>query len=213
VPAKNLVCGPVDKIFTRIGASDDLSSGRSTFMVEMTETANILHNATAKSLILMDEIGRGTSTFDGLSLAWACADHLAKETKAFTLFATHYFELTTLADEQKTIHNVHLDAMEHGEKIIFLHAVKDGPASQSYGLQVASLAGVPKQVIDKAKAKLQHLEEHAYSEQQVAVGVNQFDLFSANEVHPAVTMLEESKPDDLTPRQALELLYKLKGLI
>jgi DNA mismatch repair protein MutS len=213
VPAKNLVCGPVDKIFTRIGASDDLSSGRSTFMVEMTETANILHNATAKSLILMDEIGRGTSTFDGLSLAWACADHLAKETKAFTLFATHYFELTTLADEQKTIHNVHLDAMEHGDKIIFLHAVKDGPASQSYGLQVASLAGVPKQVIDKAKAKLQHLEKHAYSEQQVAVGVNQFDLFSANEVHPAVTMLEESKPDDLSPRQALELLYKLKGLI
>lgn len=213
VPAKNLVCGPVDKIFTRIGASDDLSSGRSTFMVEMTETANILHNATAKSLILMDEIGRGTSTFDGLSLAWACADHLAKETKAFTLFATHYFELTTLADEQKTIHNVHLDAMEHGDKIIFLHAVKDGPASQSYGLQVASLAGVPKQVIDKAKAKLRHLEEHAYSEQQVAVGVNQFDLFSANEVHPAVTMLEESKPDDLSPRQALELLYKLKGLI
>ncbi|MDD1639995.1 MAG: DNA mismatch repair protein MutS, partial [Methylococcaceae bacterium] len=134
VPAKTLTCGPVDKIFTRIGASDDLASGRSTFMVEMSETANILHNATSKSLILMDEIGRGTSTFDGLSLAWACADHLAKETKAFTLFATHYFELTTLADEQKTIHNVHLDAMEHGDKIIFLHAVKDGPANQSYGL-------------------------------------------------------------------------------
>jgi DNA mismatch repair protein MutS len=213
VPAKNLECGPVDKIFTRIGASDDLSSGRSTFMVEMTETANILHNATAKSLILMDEIGRGTSTFDGLSLAWACADHLAKETKAFTLFATHYFELTTLADEQKTIHNVHLDAMEHGDKIIFLHAVKEGPASQSYGLQVASLAGVPKSVIDKAKAKLRHLEEHAYSEQQVAVGVNQLDLFSINEAHPAVTLLEELKPDDLSPRKALELLYKLKDLV
>ncbi|PPD33349.1 MAG: DNA mismatch repair protein MutS, partial [Methylomonas sp.] len=125
VPAKSLSCGPIDKIFTRIGASDDLASGRSTFMVEMSETANILHNATSKSLILMDEIGRGTSTFDGLSLAWACADFLAKETKAFTLFATHYFELTTLADEQKTIHNVHLDAMEHGDRIIFLHAVKD----------------------------------------------------------------------------------------
>ena len=213
VPAKKLTCGPVDKIFTRIGASDDLASGRSTFMVEMSETANILHNATSKSLILMDEIGRGTSTFDGLSLAWACADHLAKETKAFTLFATHYFELTTLADEQKTIHNVHLDAMEHGDKIIFLHAVKDGPANQSYGLQVAALAGVPRSVIDKAKTKLRHLEDHAYSEQQTATGVNQLDLFSAKECHPAVTLLEELKPDDLSPRQALELLYKLKGLV
>ena len=153
VPAKNLVCGPIDKIFTRIGASDDLASGRSTFMVEMSETANILHNATVNSLVLMDEIGRGTSTFDGLSLAWACADYLAKEIKAYTLFATHYFELTTLADEQKTITNVHLDAIEHGDKIIFMHAVKDGPASQSYGLQVASLAGVPRSVIEKAKNK------------------------------------------------------------
>ena len=213
VPAKTLTCGPVDKIFTRIGASDDLSSGRSTFMVEMSETANILHNATSKSLILMDEIGRGTSTFDGLSLAWACADHLAKETKAFTLFATHYFELTTLADEQKTIHNVHLDAMEHGDKIIFLHAVKDGPANQSYGLQVASLAGVPRSVIDKAKTKLRHLEDHAYNEQQTATGVNQLDLFSLNECHPAVTLLEDTNPDDLSPRQALEMLYKLKGLV
>ncbi|MGZ8946536.1 MAG: DNA mismatch repair protein MutS, partial [Methylococcaceae bacterium] len=213
VPAKTLACGPVDKIFTRIGASDDLASGRSTFMVEMSETANILHNATSKSLILMDEIGRGTSTFDGLSLAWACADHLAKETKAFTLFATHYFELTTLADEQKTIHNVHLDAVEHGDKIIFLHTVKDGPANQSYGLQVASLAGVPRSVIDKAKTKLQHLEDHAYSEQQTATGVNQLDLFSSKECHPVVTLLEDIKPDDLSPRQALELLYKLKGLV
>jgi DNA mismatch repair protein MutS len=213
VPAKTLDCGPVDKIFTRIGASDDLASGRSTFMVEMSETANILHNATSKSLILMDEIGRGTSTFDGLSLAWACADHLAKETKAFTLFATHYFELTTLADEQKTIHNVHLDAVEHGDKIIFLHTVKDGPANQSYGLQVASLAGVPRSVIDKAKAKLRHLEDHAYTEQQTATGVNQLDLFSSKECHPVVTLLEDIKPDDLSPRQALELLYKLKGLV
>jgi DNA mismatch repair protein MutS len=159
----------------------------------------------------MDEIGRGTSTFDGLSLAWACADHLAKETKAFTLFATHYFELTTLADEQKTIHNVHLDAMEHGDKIIFLHAVKDGPANQSYGLQVASLAGVPRSVIDKAKTKLR--QDHAYSDQQTATGVNQLDLFSSKDYHPVVTLLEDIKPDDLSPRQALELLYRLKGMV
>ncbi len=213
VPAKSLVCGPVDKIFTRIGASDDLSGGRSTFMVEMSETANILHNATSKSLILMDEIGRGTSTFDGLSLAWACADHLAKETKAFTLFATHYFELTTLADEHKSIHNVHLDAMEHGDKIIFLHSVREGPANQSYGLQVAALAGVPRSVIDKAKAKLQHLEDHAYIEQQAVTGINQLDLFSSKECHPAVCLLEDLNPDELSPKQALELLYRLKGLV
>ena len=213
VPAKSLVCGPIDKIFTRIGASDDLASGRSTFMVEMSETANILHNATAKSLILMDEIGRGTSTFDGLSLAWACADHLAKVTKAFTLFATHYFELTALADGQKAIHNVHLEAMEHGDKIVFLHAVKDGPASQSYGLQVAALAGVPRPVIENAKTKLRHLEDQAYRDQQHTTGVNQLDLFASTECHPAVTLLEELKPDDLSPRQALELLYRLKGLV
>ena len=213
VPAKSMSCGPIDKIFTRIGASDDLASGRSTFMVEMTETANILHNATAQSLILMDEIGRGTSTFDGLSLAWACADYLAKETKAFTLFATHYFELTTLADEQKTIHNVHLDAMEYGDKIVFLHTVKEGAANQSYGLQVASLAGVPRSVIENAKIKLRHLEELAYSEQQAVVGANQFDLFSSNTFHPAVILLDDVKPDDLSPRQALDLIYKLKGLL
>ncbi len=213
VPAKTLTLGPIDRIFTRIGASDDLASGRSTFMVEMSETANILHNATANSLILMDEIGRGTSTFDGLSLAWACADHLAKQTRAFTLFATHYFELTTLADEQKTIHNVHLDAMEHGDKIIFLHAVKDGPANQSYGLQVAALAGVPLSVIDKAKAKLQQLENHAYREQQKETGTNQLDLFSSEECHPAVCLLADTKPDDLSPKQALELLYRLKALV
>jgi DNA mismatch repair protein MutS len=161
----------------------------------------------------MDEIGRGTSTFDGLSLAWACADHLAKQTQAFTLFATHYFELTTLADEQKTIHNVHLDAMEHGDKIIFLHAVKDGPASQSYGLQVASLAGVPRSVIENAKAKLRHLEDQAYIEQQAETGVNQLDLFSSKECHPAVVLLESTNPDELSPRQALELLYRLKKMV
>jgi DNA mismatch repair protein MutS len=213
VPAKSLTCGPVDKIFTRIGASDDLASGRSTFMVEMSETANILHNATANSLILMDEIGRGTSTFDGLSLAWACADHLAKETKAFTLFATHYFELTTLADEQKTIANVHLEAMEHKDKIIFLHAVKDGPANQSYGLQVASLAGVPRSVIEKAKIKLRYLEDKAYFEQQAESGTNQLDLFTSDESHPAVTLLKDLNPDELSPKQALELVYRLKGLL
>ena len=213
VPAKTVSCGPVDKIFTRIGASDDLASGRSTFMVEMSETANILHNATANSLILMDEIGRGTSTFDGLSLAWACAVHLAKQTKAFTLFATHYFELTSLADEYKNIINVHLDAKEHGDKIVFLHSVKDGPASQSYGLQVASLAGVPDSVISNAKTKLQQLEDSAYIEQQTESGTNQLDLFSTKECHPVVCLLEESNPDELSPRQALELLYRLKEFV
>jgi DNA mismatch repair protein MutS len=213
VPAKSFNCGPIDKIFTRIGASDDLASGRSTFMVEMSETANILHNATSKSLILMDEIGRGTSTFDGLSLAWACADHLAKETKAFTLFATHYFELTTLAGEQKTIHNLHLEAMEHGDKIIFLHAIKDGPASQSYGLQVAALAGVPHSVIDNAKTKLRHLEDSVTLKKQAdANGFNQLDLFLSQTEHPAVSLLEDIKPDELSPKQALELLYRLKSL-
>ncbi|OAI13419.1 DNA mismatch repair protein MutS [Methylomonas lenta] len=213
VPAQSLRCGPIDKIFTRIGASDDLSSGRSTFMVEMSETANILHNATRNSLILMDEIGRGTSTFDGLSLAWACADYLARQTRAYTLFATHYFELTTLADEQTGIHNIHLDAMEHGDKIVFLHAVKDGPASQSYGLQVAALAGVPQSVINHAKDKLTQLENTAYIEQQDKNEVNQLDLFSSRECHPAVVMLEALDPDNLSPRQALDTLYRLKKML
>lgn len=213
VPAKSVSCGVIDRIFTRIGASDDLARGRSTFMVEMSETANILHNATANSLILMDEIGRGTSTFDGLSLAWACADQLAKITKAYTLFATHYFELTSLAEEHKTIHNVHLDAIEHGDNIIFLHAVKEGAASQSYGLQVAALAGVPKIVIEKAKAKLQQLEEQAYLEQQNELGNNQLDIFLAKEMHPAMDFLEQINPDELTPKQALQVLYQLKSLL
>ncbi len=211
-PAKSVCCGPVDKIFTRIGASDDLASGRSTFMVEMSETANILQNATSNSLILMDEIGRGTSTFDGLSLAWACADYLARQTKAFTLFATHYFELTTLAEEQKTIHNVHLDAMEHGDKIIFLHAVKNGPANQSYGLQVAALAGVPRCVINQAKEKLLQLENKSYLNQQTEAGSHQLDLFVVEETHPAIARLEEINPDDISPRKALELLYQLKEM-
>lgn len=213
VPAASLRCGPIDKIFTRIGASDDLSSGRSTFMVEMSETANILHNATSNSLILMDEIGRGTSTFDGLSLAWACADYLARHTQAFTLFATHYFELTTLAEEQANIRNIHLDAMEHGDKIVFLHAVKEGPASQSYGLQVAALAGVPQSVIAKAKNKLEQLENTAYLEQQSHSEVNQLDLFTSKECHPAVCLLEDINPDNISPRQALDMLYRLKQML
>jgi DNA mismatch repair protein MutS len=213
VPASDFHCGPIDKIFTRIGASDDLASGRSTFMVEMSETANILHNASNQSLILMDEIGRGTSTFDGLSLAWACADYLARSAQAFTLFATHYFELTSLADEHDTIVNIHLDAVEHGSKIVFLHTVKDGPASQSYGLQVAALAGVPAIVIANAKKKLMQLENIAYLEQQSQQEVNQFDLFSSQECHPAICLLQEIQPDELSPRQALETLYRLKQML
>ena len=158
VPADSANIGIVDRIFTRIGASDDLASGRSTFMVEMTETANILHNATERSLVLLDEIGRGTSTYDGLSLAWACAEMLALKTQAFTLFATHYFELTLLADQIKTLANVHLDAMEHNDNIIFMHAIQEGAASKSFGLQVAQLAGVPKTVINRAKQRLSELE-------------------------------------------------------
>ena len=213
VPAKRFSCGPVDKIFTRIGASDDLASGRSTFMVEMSETANILHNATRNSLILMDEIGRGTSTFDGLSLAWACADYLSRNTKAYTLFATHYFELTSLAEEHRGIANIHLDAIEHGDSIVFLHAVKPGPASQSYGLQVAALAGVPRPVIENARRKLQQLENQAVREPLQTPEINQFDLFSSQEPHPAIRLLESVQPDDLSPKQALELLYHLKKSI
>ncbi len=158
VPADEAVIGPIDRIFTRIGAADDIASGRSTFMVEMTETANILNNASADSLVLIDEIGRGTGTFDGLSLAWACALRLAAVNRSFTLFATHYFELTALADEQATVHNVHIDAIEHQEKIVFLHKVKEGAANRSYGIQVARLAGIPGDVIGCAQSKLEALE-------------------------------------------------------
>jgi DNA mismatch repair protein MutS len=153
------VIGPFDRIFTRIGASDDLAGGRSTFMVEMTEAAVILNSATDRSLVLMDEIGRGTSTYDGLSLAWACASHIARRLGAFTLFATHYFELTELADEIPGVANAHLDATEHGDGIVFLHAVKPGPASRSYGLQVAQKAGVPRAVIESARTYLAKLEK------------------------------------------------------
>ncbi len=205
VPAEAARIGLIDRIFTRIGAADDLASGRSTFMVEMTETAAILHNATQQSLVLMDEIGRGTSTFDGLSLAFACAEYLAREIKAFTLFATHYFELTSLADELATIKNIHFDATEHNDKIIFLHTVNDGPANQSYGIQVAQLAGVPRAVIQLAKQKLRELEQHAHVQPQ------QVELFQAVEKeHPAILQLREIDPNQLAPREALELIYKLK---
>lgn len=213
IPAKSAQIGPIDRIFTRIGASDDLAGGRSTFMVEMSETANILHNATENSLVLMDEIGRGTSTFDGLSLAWACARYLVREVKAFTLFATHYYELTTLPEEHPEIHNVHLDAIEHGDSIVFLHTLKAGPANQSYGLQVAALAGIPRTVIEQARTKLEALENKALLDQNKTGEPIQLDLFTSPELHPAVAMLEEIEPDQTTPRQALELLFRLKELV
>ncbi len=214
VPAQSATIGPVDRIFTRIGASDDLAGGRSTFMVEMTEAANILHNATANSLVLMDEIGRGTSTFDGLSLAWACAHYIGEKLGAFCLFATHYFELTALAEELPACANVHVEAAEHGDKLIFLHTVRDGPANQSYGLQVAALAGVPDAVIRRARRYLAHLEQT----QDSAAGPQQsLDLFSAVDdeppaTHPAIERLDATDPDELSPRAALELVYELKRL-
>jgi len=211
VPAKQATIGPIDQVFTRIGASDDLSSGRSTFMVEMTEAANILNNATANSLVLMDEIGRGTSTFDGLSLAWACAQHLAAETYAMTLFATHYFELTQLSELYDSLVNVHLDAIEHGEKIIFMHQVKPGAASQSYGLQVARLAGLPDKIIKQARLKLEELEQQNLQQHP------QFDLFAAPQpiepepqTHPIIDELNILDIDNLSARQALDILYTLK---
>lgn len=208
IPAREARIGSVDRIFTRIGAADDLASGRSTFMVEMTETANILHNATAQSLVLMDEIGRGTSTFDGLSLAFACAEFLAREVKAFTLFATHYFELITLADDISSVKNVHFDATEHGDKIIFLHTVNPGPANQSYGIQVAQLAGVPRPVIQLAKQKLHELENQVHSQMAEP---QQIDLFAMKkEEHPALVALKELNPNTLSPMDALALLFKLK---
>jgi len=216
VPAKSAVIGPIDRIFTRIGAHDDLSTGRSTFMVEMTEAANILNNATSNSLVLMDEIGRGTSTFDGLSLAWAFAEYLAKQRKAFTLFATHYFELTALPEKINTIANVHIDAVEHADKIVFLHRVKDGPANQSYGLQVAQLAGVPKSVIDQARNKLHSLETDA--NQGVKEGGTlplalNFEAEPDPEAEALKQALAEIDPDELTPREALDALYKLRQIM
>ncbi|MCL4119137.1 UNVERIFIED_CONTAM: hypothetical protein GTU68_059947 [Idotea baltica] len=215
VPADSAKIGLLDRIFTRIGASDDLASGRSTFMVEMTETANILHNATKYSLVLMDEIGRGTSTYDGLSLAWASAEWLATKINAMTLFATHYFELTELPNLFNGLANVHLDAVEHGDEIAFMHAVQDGAANKSYGLAVASLAGVPKTVIKKAKQKLQQLESSQPKNQPLTnTQVKQEHQLS---LIPEPSEVEEAlakvNPDDLSPRQALEELYRLKALL
>lgn len=214
VPADAAEIGPVDRIFTRIGSSDDLAGGRSTFMVEMTETASILHNATDHSLVLMDEIGRGTSTFDGLSLAWASAEHLTR-TRAFTLFATHYFEMTALPEQAEGVANVHLTAAEHRDGIVFMHRVEEGPASQSYGLQVAQLAGVPQGVIARAREKLAQLEQQEVdqgSRTAQRLGDHppmpqQSDLF-ASAPHPLVEELGGLALDDLTPRQALALLYR-----
>ncbi|MDD9891095.1 MAG: DNA mismatch repair protein MutS [Gammaproteobacteria bacterium] len=213
VPAASATIGPIDRIFTRIGSSDDLAGGRSTFMVEMTETANILHNATPNSLVLMDEIGRGTSTFDGLSLAWAAAVYIAERLTAFTLFATHYFELTSLPENYQSIINVHLDAIEHDNGIVFLHAVKSGPANQSYGLQVAQLAGIPAAVIDKARDKLHQLEADPGNSSQPLPkpnGPNQGDLFGSAP-HPAVEFLQRLNPDEITAKEALSILYELKN--
>ncbi len=211
VPAESALLGPIDRIFTRIGAADDLAGGRSTFMVEMTEAANILNNATRDSLVLMDEIGRGTSTYDGLSLAWACARHIGREVGAFTLFATHYFELTVLADELPACANVHLDATEHGDQLVFLHAVKEGPANQSYGLQVARLAGVPKTVVGEARRYLQELERRDHAARPEAPQ-QQLDLVSPQDPDEAATLAElrAMDPDALTPKDALALLYRLK---
>ncbi|EKK7703739.1 DNA mismatch repair protein MutS [Cronobacter sakazakii] len=214
VPAEQAEIGPIDRIFTRVGAADDLASGRSTFMVEMTETANILHNATEHSLVLMDEIGRGTSTYDGLSLAWACAESLANRIKALTLFATHYFELTQLPEKMEGVANVHLDAIEHGDTIAFMHSVQEGAASKSYGLAVAALAGVPKEVIKRARQKLRELESLSGNAAATQVDGTQMSLLAAaEETSPAVEALENLDPDSLSPRQALEWIYRLKSLM
>jgi DNA mismatch repair protein MutS len=218
VPAKSAVLGPVDRIFTRIGAGDDLARGRSTFMVEMSETANILHNATASSLVLMDEIGRGTSTYDGLALAWASAVYLARKVGAYTLFATHYFELTRLAEQEPTVANVHLQAVEHKDRIVFLHAVQAGPASQSYGLQVAALAGVPATVLQQARKHLALLEKQQRADEPQLGLFDQavFEVEDTAEVAeadgPLRARLAGVDPDTLTPREALALLYELKDM-
>jgi DNA mismatch repair protein MutS len=217
VPARRAVLGPLDRIFTRIGASDDLAGGRSTFMLEMTETANILNNATAKSLVLMDEVGRGTSTFDGLSLAWACAAFIASKIRAFTLFATHYFELTSLAGEAPGVHNVHVEAVEHGETLVFLHSVKEGPANQSYGLQVAALAGIPKSVTAQARRYLTELERErdalkTSTSPQAELALAAPPLSMAPPQSAALEALRALDPNSLSPREALDLLFRLQTL-
>ena len=212
VPANSARLGPLDQIFTRIGASDDLAGGRSTFMVEMAEAANILHNASAQSLVLMDEVGRGTSTFDGLALAFAIARYLLEKNRCYTLFATHYFELTRLAEEFRQAANVHLDAVEHKHHIVFLHAVNEGPASQSYGLQVAALAGVPEQAIKAAKKHLLKLEQENVDRylQQDLFSMGSAAAVELPQEHPALALLRTIIPDELSPKEALEQLYLLK---
>jgi DNA mismatch repair protein MutS len=217
VPARRAVLGPMDRIFTRIGASDDLAGGRSTFMLEMTETANILNNATDKSLVLMDEVGRGTSTFDGLSLAWACAAFIAAKIRAFTLFATHYFELTSLAGEAPGVANVHVEAVEHGDRLVFLHSVKEGPANQSYGLQVAALAGIPKSVTAQARRYLTELERErdalrSHNSPQAELPLFQPSAPASPAQSAALTALRAADPNTLSPRDALDLLFRLKNL-
>jgi DNA mismatch repair protein MutS len=212
VPAASALIGPIDRLFTRIGASDDLAGGRSTFMVEMTEAAGILNNASARSLVLIDEIGRGTSTFDGLALASAIARHLAENVRCWTLFATHYFELTQLAAELPQVANVHLDAVEHKDRIVFLHRLESGPADRSYGLQVAALAGVPREVIKAARRHLGELESH------MAPRSAQAGLFDAPAApastrdDPVIEALDDLDPDAMSPKEALEALYRLRRL-
>ena len=213
VPASKAVIGPVDRIFTRIGASDDLASGRSTFMVEMTETANIMHNATEQSLVLMDEIGRGTSTYDGLSLAWACAENLANHIKAMTLFATHYFELTQLPEHMQGVYNIHFDAIEHDNTVAFIHEVSEGAASKSFGIAVAGLAGVPKTVLKRAKQKLKELEMISKQTANSHVDSSQLSFETESEPSEVEEVLKRIDPDALTPKQALEMLYQLKKLL
>ncbi len=210
VPAERAEIGRIDRIFTRIGASDDLSGGRSTFMVEMTEIAHILRNADRNSLVLVDEIGRGTSTYDGLALAWACAMALAKSVQSFTLFSTHYFEITALADGIGGVNNLHLDAVEHGGEIVFLYSVKPGPANQSYGLQVAKLAGVPDDVIQDARQKLAELE--AQYPESPGASADQLSIFD-QPASAALDLLQRIEPEDLTPREALATLFRLKEML
>jgi len=214
VPARRARIGPLDAIFTRIGAADDISGGRSTFMVEMTEAAYILHHATSTSLVLMDEVGRGTSTLDGLALAWAIARHLVERTRSLALFATHYFEMTRVAEDFRQVVNVHLDAVEHKDRIVFLHNVEEGPASQSYGLEVAGLAGIPGAVIRAARKRLAELEEHGLAagpqRDLFGAGAREAPTAQALEEHPIFKQLRELDPDVLTPREALELLYQLR---
>ena len=213
VPASQAIIGPVDRIFTRIGASDDLASGRSTFMVEMTETANIMHNATEQSLVLMDEIGRGTSTYDGLSLAWACAENLANQIKAMTLFATHYFELTQLPEHMQGVYNIHFDAIEHDNTVAFIHEVSEGAASKSFGIAVAGLAGVPKQVLKRAKQKLKELEIISKQAANSHVDQSQLSFETISEPSEVEEALKQVDPDALSPKQALDVLYQLKKML